>query len=150
MLRSHKRLLARLGFAVALFATGCSALVTVNVTGGWVGDITWTSGPAAGISQPFSLDLVQDGKDITGTITLTSHSTYTYTIDITFGRATGSSIEFTASGVNDQVPSPVDVAFDFDGEAGDTEMFGTGTANIEGTPYEFTWAATLVTPPVEE
>ncbi len=147
---SHKRLLVRLGLAIVLFASGCSSLVTVDVTGGWVGNMTWTTGPATGFASPFSLDLVQDGKDITGTVTLVSHSTNTYTIDVTFGRASGSSVEFTASGVNDQISPEIPVTFDFDGDAGDTEMSGTGTANIDGAAYTFTWTATLVTPPVEE
>jgi hypothetical protein len=112
--------------------------------------MTWTSGPLKDFTQPFSLDLVQDEKDITGTVTLVSHSTNTYTIDVTFGRASGSSVEFTASGVNDQISPEIPVTFDFDGDAGDTEMSGTGTANIAGAAYNFTWTATLVTPPVEE
>jgi len=149
MSRSRKRLSVRLGLAVVLFASGCSSLVTVDVTGGWVANMTWTSGPLAGFSQPFSLDLVQDEKDIAGTVTLVSHSTNTYTIDVTFGRASGSSVEFTASGVNDQISPEIPVTFDFDGDAGDTEMSGTGTANIAGAAYNFTWTATLVAPPVE-
>jgi hypothetical protein len=150
MSRSRKRLLVRLAFTVALFASGCSALVTVNVTGGWAGDMTWTTGPATGMTQPFSLDLAQVEKDIAGTITLIGRATETYTINITFGRATGSTVEFTASGVNDVITPAVNVTFDFDGESDGTEMSGTGSANINGTTYEFTWTATLVAPPPAE
>ncbi len=47
MSRSHKRLLVRLGFAVVLFASGCSSLVTVDVTGlGLRIEATWTSATA--------------------------------------------------------------------------------------------------------
>lgn len=150
MSRSFKHLLIGAGLLAALLAGGCASLVTVDVTGGWVGTMTWTTGPLTGATQPVSFDLVQEGKDISGSIVLVGRSTDTYTINITFGRATGRSVEFTASGVNDVVTPSVSVTFDFDGEADDTTMDGTGTAVISGTAYEFTWTATLVTPPPEE
>lgn len=150
MSTSRKRLLVRLALTVAVFASGCSALITVNVTGGWGGNLTWTTGPGTGFTSPFSLDLAQVEKDISGTITLIGRATETYTINITFGRATGSTVEFTASGVNDVIAPAVNVTFDFDGESDGTEMSGTGTANIDGNVYEFTWTATLVAPPPAE
>ncbi|MDD5220196.1 MAG: hypothetical protein PHV11_06500 [Candidatus Bipolaricaulis sp.] len=150
MARLWKRVLLRLGLIALLVATGCSSIITVDVTGGWVGTLTWTDGPAANITYPLSFDLAQEDKDLSGRVTLTSHGTETYTIDITQGRAHGSSVEFTASGVNDKVPTPVDVVFVFDGTADSDTLSGTGTAEIGGDLYEFAWAVTLVAPPPAE
>lgn len=150
MSRSSKRLLARLGLLVVVAVCGCSPAIRVDVSGGWVGDITWTSGPATGLTTPLSLDLLQDGSDVSGEVTLTSHSNYTYTIPITFGRARSSGVEFDASGYNDQLSPAVPVTWQFDGTPGTTQMSGTGTATINGSTYRFSWDAVLVSPPAVE
>ncbi|MGD9675629.1 MAG: hypothetical protein AB7V19_02980 [Candidatus Bipolaricaulia bacterium] len=150
MEKRGRYLLIRLGLSSLLVAAGCSSIVTVDVTGGWGGTLTWTEGPAANITYPMSFDLAQEDGDISGTVTLTSHGAETYTIAITQGRAHGSSVEFAASGVNDKIPTPVAVVFAFDGTADGGTMSGTGTAEIGQDLYEFTWTATLVAPPPVE
>jgi hypothetical protein len=150
MRRFWKGLFVRTAVCGAILLAGCTTITPPIITGGWIGELLWSDGPASGFRQEFTLDLVHDGTDITGTITLPSHAMQTFDIPITYGRTKGWSLEIEASGTNDLLKPPVPVFFTLEGDFDASNMSGTGTQTVQGSTYRFTWTATLAYPPAAE
>jgi hypothetical protein len=146
----RKALVVRLGLLLALVLAGCAPIVPIDLTGGWIAEILWIDGPAAGFRQGFVLDLVHEGNDLSGEVTLPSHAMQTFDLPITFGRTRSQTLEIEASGANDLLTPPVPVFFTLEGDFDATSVAGTGTQTVQGSTYHFTWTATLAYPPVPE
>lgn len=142
--------LASLGCVVLVAAVSCTPAASVNVTGGWSGTITWTSGPMASLTSAFSVDFFDDEGDLTGSATFPAGSMLTFEIPLTRGDVHADTIVFEAAGQNDITTPPTPVRFTFDGEVTATTMSGVGTQFVNGTSYTFTWQAVLVAPPAPE
>jgi hypothetical protein len=93
------------------------------------------------------MDLFDDEGSITGSATFPSSAMQSFEIPITLGESHADTVVLEASGFNDKTTPPTPVRFSFDGEATATTMSGVGTHTVNGTPYTFTWQATLVAPP---
>ncbi len=133
-----------------LAAASCAPAVVVDLSGGWSGTITWTSGPMTSLESPFSLDLVDDGEALSGSAEFPSGYLRTFTLLITRAEVHADTIVLEASGQNDAVSPAVPVRFAFDGAVSATTMSGVGTQFVNGTSYTFAWEATLTEPvPVE-
>jgi hypothetical protein len=145
--RLQKAVMVRVGLAVLFVLTGCMASIQIDLTGVWAGSITWTSGPGAGIGRPVTLDIVLDGGDLTGTVTMMAHGSQTFDLTIFHGRARDGSLELEASGTNPYVSPPVSVVLTLDGEYSVSQMFGTGTETVNGTAHNLSWEASRVSPP---
>jgi len=143
MRRQDKRWVAGIGIALLCLLCGCTAIVPIDLSGTWAGQISWLTGPATGLSSPLSLNLAHENRIISGTVTLTS-SQETFDITIDNGRSTGSTLIIEASGTNNLVTPPAVVLLDLSGGFDSTNMAGTGTQTINGTVYEIEWSATLM------
>lgn len=150
MTKLKKALIVRAVLLIAFIATGCTGSIMLDITGIWEGTLTWTSGPATGLSSRLSLDLTHEGNDLTGTATLVSHASQTFDIEITQGRARNRSLTVEASGTNTLVNPPAAVELSLTGDYNDTQMVGTGTLEVNGTSYEIDWELTLVWAPTPE
>ncbi|MFC2079600.1 hypothetical protein ACFLSZ_06440 [Candidatus Bipolaricaulota bacterium] len=148
MSRWQKALVARGLIVLSLFLWGCFFVAPVNVTGIWVGTMTWTSGPASGISYSLTLDLVHEGDDISGTVRLPSHGAFTFELPIVQGRSRGAKLSIVAEGNNPWIAPEPFIRFDIEGRFEQTTMSGEGTQSIDGTTYTFDWEAILTTEPV--
>jgi hypothetical protein len=137
----------RLAFVLLVFAVGCTPVARVNLTGGWSGTFSYTSGPMTSLSSSFSMDLFDDEGSITGSAIFPSSAMQTFEIPITLGETHADTVVLEASGFNDKTTPQTPVRFSFDGEATATTMTGVGTHTVNGTSYAFTWVATLVAPP---
>ncbi|MBE0635037.1 hypothetical protein IH601_03475 [Candidatus Bipolaricaulota bacterium] len=144
----QKALVARVLLVSCLFFWGCFFSAPINITGTWTGTMEWTSGPAAGFVYSFSMSLLHEDKEVTGTVTLPSHAGSTFEIPIIQGGARSVNMSLIARGPNPLVPSQPTVEFDIDGQFDQTTMSGEGTQSIDGTAYAFEWEAILVTEPV--
>jgi len=147
--RSRVTLVGAVFFATMAFA-GCMGLVQIDVSGVWQGQLLWTGGPASGFTSPISLDLLQDDRQVYGTITLLGPGSLPFPIEISHGQTTGTSVHIEASGINDIVAPPVTVAISLDGTAADGTLSGTGEQTIGSNTYPFSWTADLVAPPPTE
>ncbi len=143
-------LLCRLGLAALACVVGCGPVVHIDLTGGWSGTYTYTSGPMTSLTSSFSMDLVDDDGDISGSAIFPSHGMSTFEIPVTHGETHADTVILEASGTNDQVTPAAAVRFSFDGNVTTTTMSGIGTHTVNGTAYTFTWEATLVVPPPDE
>jgi len=144
----QKAVVARLLLLAAFWLSGCSFFsAPIDISGFWQGQIQWTTGPATGFVSPISLDLVHDGRELSGTITLAGPSATSFDLTITEGRARTVSMSLEASGVLAITP-PQTVTLELEGDFLETRMSGTGSQTINGTTYELTWEATLVAPAV--
>jgi len=125
--------------------TGCFAFAPVDVAGTWSGSITWTSGPATGFTSPITLTLVQEEKEtqITGEIGLMGPSSKPFSIPIDEGTAGNGTFTIHAVGEMDVITPHVNVQIDLQGKRDGTKLSGTGTQTNGGSPYTFTWKATL-------
>lgn len=148
MSKWQKALVARILLLGCLFLWGCFFSTPINITGTWVGEMTWTSGPASGFVYTFSMDLLHESKEVTGTVTLPSHAGLTFDIPIVQGGARSVNLSIIARGTNPLIPSQPTVQFSIDGSFDQTTMSGEGTQSIDGTTYAFDWEAILVTEPV--
>lgn len=137
----------RLAFVLLACAVGCAPAAHFNLTGGWSGTFSYTSGPMASLSSSFSMDLFDDEGSITGSATFPSGAMQTFEIPITLGETHADTVVLEASGFNDKTTPRTPVRFSLDGEATATTMSGVGTHTVNGAPYTFTWQAILVTPP---
>lgn len=131
-------------------AASCTPVASINVSGGWAGTISWTTGPMATLQSVFRLDLFDDAGDIAGSVTLPAGGSNTFEIPITRGEVYADTIVLEAAGANPLTTPPTPVRFTFDGQAGATSMSGVGTQFVNGNAYTFTWRATLVAPPAQE
>jgi hypothetical protein len=146
MQRRDRALVARLVVMLICFLGGCTATAPINLSGTWVGQITWISGPASGLSSLLQLDLSHEGSSLHGTITLSSSGQQTFDITIDNGRSTGYTLNLHASGTNDLVNPPATVLLDLAGGFDSQNMAGTGTQTVNGAEYDIEWSATLVSP----
>jgi hypothetical protein len=143
MRRRDKAVIARLGIVLAFFLAGCTATAPINLTGLWVGQITWLTGPAAGLSSLLQLELTHEDHNLSGTITLSSAGSQTFDIGIDQGRTTGYTLSLRASGTNDLVTPPAVVVLELGGGFDSTSMAGTGTQTVNGHDYDIEWSASL-------
>ncbi len=146
-------LLVRLGSAACVLLAGvisCAPVPSVNVTGGWSGTMTYTSGPMMSLNSAFSMDLFDDKGDLAGSAEFPSGAIGSFDLPVTRGEVHADTIVLEFAGQNDVVIPSVPVRFTFDGEATATTMSGVGTQFVNGTSYTFTWRATLVAPPAPE
>lgn len=142
--------LASVGCVVLAAVVSCAPAARVNVSGGWSGTITWTSGPMASLKSSFSMDLFDDEGDVTGSAVFPAGAMQTFQIPVTRGEVHADTIVFEAAGQNDITTPPTPVRFTFDGEVTATTMSGVGTQFVNGASYTFTWQAVLVAPPAPE
>ena len=147
MSRWQKHLVARIVIISTLFLWGCFLSTPINITGTWTGSFTWTSGPATGITYPFSMELLHEGQTVTGTVTLPSHAALTFELPVVQGRARSINLDLIARGINTNVPTEPTVEFEIEGRFEQTSMSGEGTQTIDDATYDFEWEATLVTEP---
>lgn len=138
---------SRLAFVLLACVVGCAPAAHFNLTGGWSGTFSYTSGPMTSLSSSFSMELFDDEGSITGSATFPSGAMQTFEIPITLGETHADTVVLEASGFNDKTTPQTPVRFSLDGEATATTMSGVGTHTVNGTPYTFTWQATLVAPP---
>ncbi len=145
----RKAILARLIVFAALCLSGCSFLSTpIDLSGGWQGHLEWTSGPV-GIQSPIALDLVHDGRHLSGTITLMGPGSTSFDLQIEEGTARYPSLSLRAAGVL-PIDPPQQVLVDLEGDFDASRMSGTGTQTVNGTTYTLVWEAVLVAPAVPE
>lgn len=148
MSRWHKAAVVRILMFACMFLSGCFFAAPINITGTWVGTMQWTSGSLAGFSSPIVLDLVHEDGGLSGSITLISHSNFTFDLPLVQGRARRGELSLVARGQNTQVQPEPTVEFSIDGTYDQTSMSGTGTQSIDDRTYTFDWQATLTTEPV--
>lgn len=148
--RTPKSILARLALSsfVLLLLTGCVAIVPIDLTGTWRGELVWTSGPV-GITSSFTLDLVHDSRDVTGTVTLIGPGSQPFELPIVSGRTQARILRLEASGTMDIISPPVDVQFHLEGDFDAEEISGTGTQTNDGRAYTFDWTADRISGPPE-
>jgi len=148
MSRWYKAIVARVLVFLCLFLWGCFFSAPINITGTWVGTMIWTSGPAAGIEYSLVMDLTHENRELTGTVTLPSHSLLSFEIPIVQGSARSVNMSLIARGPNPWITPEPTVEFEIEGQFEQTAMSGEGTQSINGTIYTFDWEAVLVTEPV--
>jgi hypothetical protein len=145
----QKGMIARVLLLAAFWLSGCSFFSSpIDISGLWIGTIQWTTGPV-GIQSPITLDLIHEGRDLSGTVTLMGPGSAPFDLDITDGRARTVSMSLEASGTLPINP-PQRVTLELDGDFLDTQMSGTGTQTVNGTTYHLTWEAVLVAPAIPE
>jgi hypothetical protein len=148
--RLQKAIIARILLLAAFWLSGCSFVSSpINISGMWVGDLQWTDGPAETFIYPFTLDLVHEDRDLSGTATIDGPGSVPFALDIRDGYARTHTMSLEASGVFPGSP-PQSVTFELEGDFHETQMSGTGSQTINGTTYHFTWEAVLVVPAVPE
>lgn len=150
MTRFQKALIVRIGFVLVFALSGCTALAPVDLTGGWSAQLLWTSGPATGFVSPFSMDLVLDNRNLSGSLTLTGPGSQSFQLPITSGGARNAAMNLSATGINDLITPAATVAIWLDGEYSEDAMSGTGTQTVNGSTYTFTWEATRISGPPSE
>jgi len=146
MSRWLKLIVVRVLLVGILFLWGCMFSAPIDISGIWTGTMTWTSGPATGLSQPVTLDLTLVNRTVSGSVRLVSHAMSTFDIPITYGRAKSVNLDLEASGQNTMVPSNPTVFFVLEARYTSDTMTGTGTQTIDGNAYDFDFEATLTTP----
>jgi len=126
-------------FGILSSVVACALFPTIDVTGTWMGLLTWAEGdPLAGFTSPITLVLVQEEKTISGEIQLAGGST-SFTLTITSGQAQGQSFTISASGQYEGVSPPASVTISLQGTGDEEQLSGTGTQTIDGVPHNFTW-----------
>jgi hypothetical protein len=133
--------------AVLLAAFGCALPASFDVSGGWAGTLTYTSGPMASLTSSLYFNLTTDAGSLSGTGNFPGAGGRTFSLPITQGEVHADTIVFTAAGQNADITPPSSETFSFDGEVTATAMAGVGTRVVNGTACNFTWQATLVAPP---
>ena len=142
----RKRAAVRVVLFVSIWLAGCMFSVPIDVTGQWIGTLRYTTGPASGFVYPLVMAFAHTGTDLTGTITLLSHSTLTFELQLTSGRAKTPNIRLEASGTNPHIEPPPTVSVTMEGTYDAQSMSGVGTQTIVGVTYEFAWEASFVAP----
>ena len=148
MSRWLKAVVARILIFLCLFLWGCFLSPPVNISGTWTGTMEWTSGPATGFVQLFSLNLVHEDREVTGTVTLPSPGGLSFNLPIGQGSARTANLSIVATGTNPQVTPVPTVEFRIDGQYEQSVMSGKGTQSIDASVYSFDWEAVLITEPV--
>jgi hypothetical protein len=145
----QKAIVARLLLLAAFWLSGCSFLSSpIDVSGVWEGHIEWTTG-FAGIQSPITLDLVHDGRELSGTVTLIGPGSTPFDLDITRGSARTHTMSLEASGVL-PIDPPQNVTIELDGDFHNDQMSGTGTQSVNGSTYQLIWEAVLIAPAAPE
>jgi len=142
-----KALVARIVLIASIWLGGCMFSIPIDISGQWVGMLEYTSGPAAGFLFPFTLDVIFAHNDLTGTITLPSHGTFTFELPLNSGRAKNPNIRFEAFGTNPNLDPPPTVSITMEGTYDADSMSGEGSQTVDGATYEFVWEASFVPPP---
>ncbi len=149
MSKLQKAIIARLLLLAVFWLSGCSFFSSpIDISGVWEGHIEWTTG-FAGIQSPITLDLVHDGRELSGTVTLMGPGSAPFDLDITQGSARTHTMSLEASGALPINP-PQAVAIELDGDFHNTQMSGTGTQTVNGTTYQLIWEVVLIAPAVPE
>ena len=148
MSRWQKAFVARALTFLCLFLWGCFFSTPVNITGTWNGTMEWTSGPASSFVFPFTLTLVHDNRELTGTVTLPSPGSQSFEIPIVQGSARTVNMSLIARGTNPWITSEPIVEFAIEGSYEQSIISGEGTQSIDGTTYTFNWQAVLTTEPL--
>jgi len=148
MSRLLKVIVARILIVLCLFLWGCFLSPPINITGTWIGSMDWTSGPATGFVQFITLVLVHEDRELTGAVTLPSHSSLSFEIPIVQGSARTVNMSLIARGTNPWITPEPTVEFAIEGSYEQTIMSGDGTQSIDGATYTFDWQAVLTTEPV--
>ena len=148
MSRWFKALITRILMLACLLLWGCFLAPPVNITGTWTGEMTWTSGPAAGFVYPIVLTLVHEDRTVTGTVTLPSPGGLSFDLPIVQGSARSVNLSIVATGTNPWVTPVPTVEFRIDGQYEQSVMSGDGTQSIDNSVYSFEWQAVLITEPV--
>lgn len=133
---------------VLVAAVSCAPTAPVNVSGGWRGTMTYTSGPMTSFTSSFGMDLFDEDGDVAGSVRLPSGYGNEFEIPITLGEVHADTILLEAEGLNTFTTPDTPVRIALDGAATATTMSGVGTHVVSGSAYTFTWSATLETPPV--
>ena len=141
-----KRAAVRIVLFVSVWLAGCMFSIPIDVTGQWIGTLQYTTGPASGFVYPLVMAFVHTGHDLTGKITLLSHSTLTFDLQLTSARAKTPNIRLEASGTNPHIEPPPTISVIMEGTYDAQSMSGEGTQTIDGATYKFTWEASFVEP----
>ena len=147
--RQTKAILVRLILAGAIGLSGCIALVHIDLTGIWEGELLWSSGPSAGFTSPISINIVHENRDISGTVTLVGPGSEPFVLTISSGRTNARSIRIDAFGTLAIGSSSISVTLSLEGDFDAETMSGTGTQTIDGKTYEFTWEMARISGPPE-
>lgn len=149
MKRIHKAILVRVLIVSAFLLSGCFALVRIDLTGTWQGDLLWTTGPSSGFSSPVFLDIVHENRDVSGTVTLMGPGSQPFDLTISSGRTSARTIRIEAFGSIDTISPPLAVTIRLEGDFDETSMSGTGSQTFGGSTYEFTWDLVRLSGPPE-
>ena len=151
MTKLQKAIVVRVVLFAAVTLTGCLSVVRIDLTGVWTGSFVWTNGPSPGIESPISLDLVHEGRDVSGTVILMGPGSQPFELTIGSGRTSIRSILIEASGTLSlpAAGTSIVVALELDGDFDTTTMSGTGTQTFDGNTYSFTWEILRASGPPE-
>lgn len=150
MTKLQKAIIARGLLLVVCWLSGCTFLSPpADISGLWTGNLQWTDGPAATFTGPIALDLLQEDRDLSGTVTVDGPGSAPLALSISSGRARTASMTLEASGTLTTNP-PQTVTVELDGDFHGSDMSGTGSQTINGTTYHFTWEAVLIVPAIPE
>jgi len=144
--RTHKIIAARAALLATLMLAGCVSITPIDLTGTWSGTLTWTSGPATGLSYPRTLQLIDGEGEITGAVTLMGPGSQPFHLTISDADALGHSISLSASGTMTMITPPIQVSILLNGNYDEMSMSGTGSQTADGQTYEFDWQLTRITP----
>ncbi len=139
--------LASVGCVLLAGIISCAPVARIDVSGGWSGTMTYTSGPMTSLNSAFSMDLFDDEGSLAGSAEFPSGHIGSFEIPVTHGEVHADTIVLEFAGQNDVVVPSIPVRFTFDGQVTATSMSGVGMWFVNGTSYTFTWRATLTAPP---
>jgi hypothetical protein len=142
--------LASVGCVLLAGVISCAPAARIDVSGGWSGTMTYTSGPMTSLNSAFTMDLFDDKGTLAGSAEFPSGWMGSFEIPLTHGEVHADTIVLEFAGQNDVVVPSVPVRFTFDGQVTATSMSGVGMWFVNGTSYTFTWRATLTAPPAPE
>lgn len=150
MSKLQKAIVARVLLFAMFWLSGCSFFSSpTDISGLWIGEITWTDGPGTGFTSPLTLDLIHENRDLSGTATLVGPGSMSFDLGIANGYARTATMSLDASGALPTNP-PQSVTISLDGDFHEAQMSGTGSQTVNGTTYHLTWEAVLIAPAIPE
>jgi hypothetical protein len=141
--------LACIGCLALAGVVSCTPTPSANLSGDWSGTLTYTSGPMTALTSPFTLVLLDDEGDVTGSGTFSGGGANAFDVPVTLGAVHADTVVLEAAGNSPYTTPQTPVRFTFDGEVTATTMSGVGTHTVGSKAYNFTWQATLLAPPAE-
>jgi len=144
--RIHKIIAVRVALVATLLLSGCVSIAPIDPTGTWSGTLTWTDGPANGLTYPLTLQLLDEETETRGTVTLMGPGSQLFDLTIWDAAVHAHSILVEASGTMSLVNPPIRVAVRLDGDFDEMNMSGTGEQTADGRTYAFTWQLVRITP----